>query len=360
MTTNAQLFTIYLTHRDEAWFKERYSPVDEARALRRRVNRQGRVPTVNQYINELRDGKWDDVDFDQKEDQKPPTEEPEGLDRALGDDVFDPLRIEVPPRPGQVFVKTVPPSTRRTDLEGVFAKHPGFQWLALSDPSAKRGFHRVGWAQYEEGVNVEDAVATIDSSKIDNFTFHMGVNATPIVGRIRVAPSLTSGLRRLEQDASYARELARTLEDELMEVASPAPEVEEGEGEKPEGVSTDIPKDVTPGLRERGSEVVEDVIARLLASQGLDGEDLDEEQTLRKVMFPRGDCTNTAGQDHARPVHLLPSPWSEYLLLLCRSHVIPRGAAPQVRRSHPRTRRGCRGSWERQRRRTRQSRRQER
>lgn len=189
----------------------------------------------------------------------------------------------MPPRPGQVFVKTVPPSTRRVDLEGVFAKHPGFQWLALSDPSAKRGFHRVGWAQYEEGVNVEEAVNTIDSSKIDNFTFHMGVNATPIVGRIRVAPSLTGNLKRLEQDLSYARELARTLEDELMEEASPVPE--DGDAEKPEGEtsSDSAPKDTTPGLRERGSEVVEDVIARLLASSGLDGEDLDEEQAIRKV-----------------------------------------------------------------------------
>lgn len=130
---------------------------------------------------------------------------------------------------------------------------------------------------------MEEAVDTIDSSKIDNFTFHMGVNATPIVGRIRVAPSLTGNLKRLEQDLSYAREMARTLEDELMEETSPAPE--DGDAEKPEGeASTDsAPKDTTPGLRERGSEVVEDVIARLLASSGLDGEDLDEEQAIRKV-----------------------------------------------------------------------------
>jgi len=60
-----QLYTIYLMHRDESWFKERYSPSEEAAALRRRVNRQGRVPCAQEYIKELREGKWDDVNFDQ-------------------------------------------------------------------------------------------------------------------------------------------------------------------------------------------------------------------------------------------------------------------------------------------------------
>ncbi|KAL1408935.1 hypothetical protein Q8F55_005749 [Vanrija albida] len=281
--TSRQLFTIYLTHRDESWFKERYSPSSESAALRRRVNRQGRVPAVRQYIDELREGKWDDVNFDESEETRAPRDEPEGLDRALGEDsAYDPLRIEVPPRPGQVFVKTVPPSTSRPDLEGVFAAHPGFQWLALSEPSAKKSFHRVGWAQYEEGVDVEEAVKAIDGSKVDNFTFHMGVNRTPIIGRIRVTPPVAGTLHRLEVDAANARDLARRLEDELLEEASPAPEAE-GEGAEKEAGAEAETKDSTPGIRERGSDVVADVIARLLARDSLDGDDLDEEQQLRRA-----------------------------------------------------------------------------
>ena len=47
-------------------------------------------------------------------------EEPEGLDRALGEHAVDePLRIEVAPSERQVFVKTVPPSTSRKELEDV-------------------------------------------------------------------------------------------------------------------------------------------------------------------------------------------------------------------------------------------------
>lgn len=213
------------------------------------------------------------------EETKQPQDEPEGLDRALGEDAFDPLRVEIPPRPGQVFVKTVPPSTRRKDLEGIFAKQPGFQWLALSEPSSKRSFHRVGWAQYEDGINVTEAVTTIDGSKVDNFTFHMGVNATPIVGRLRIAPPVSNSLQRLEHDLARAQQLARTLENELMQQETPAPEGEADGEVKPENET----KDNTPGLRERGSDAVGDVIARLLAREGLDGDELDEEQQTRKV-----------------------------------------------------------------------------
>lgn len=59
--------------------------------------------------------------------------EPEGLDRAL-DDVKrpaggvganddDPLRIEVAPKDGQVFIKSVPPSVSRLELEEVCYLH---------------------------------------------------------------------------------------------------------------------------------------------------------------------------------------------------------------------------------------------
>jgi hypothetical protein len=244
------------------------------------------VPCAREYIDELRNGKWDDVNYDETDETKEPHDEPEGLDRALGEDAYDPLRIEVPPRPGQVFVKTVPPSTKRQDLESIFAKHPGFQWLALSEPSSKRSFHRVGWAQYEDGVDVNEVVNTIDGSKVDNFTFHMGVNATPIVGRLRIAPAITNTLARLEIDVQRAQELARSLEDELMQPETPVPEG--GEEEKAEGEDKEKEKDTTQGLRERGTDVVADVVVRLLAREGLDGEELDEEQRIRKVGLRQG------------------------------------------------------------------------
>lgn len=110
----------------------------------------------------------------------------------------------------------------------------------------------------------------------------MGVNASAIVGRIRVTPPVASTLVRLEKDAEHARELALKLEDELMD--NDPPQGEQPEGEDSEGNQEQNKEDKPPrGLQERGSDVVADVVSRLLAQANLDGDELDEDQRLRKV-----------------------------------------------------------------------------
>jgi len=64
MYADVQLFGLYLTHRDSPWFQERYAITPDFVALRRRVNRQGRVPTVQKYIDQLRAGEHDSASFE--------------------------------------------------------------------------------------------------------------------------------------------------------------------------------------------------------------------------------------------------------------------------------------------------------
>jgi len=112
--------------------------------MRKRLCRQGRVPTVETYIAEVREGKWDNVGYDMtgerpsgclrmrlmnSEDttkagpsiRRLEDSQSEGLDRALGDFPAqdNSNRAEAPAQRGQIFVKTVPPSTKRADLEEV-------------------------------------------------------------------------------------------------------------------------------------------------------------------------------------------------------------------------------------------------
>jgi hypothetical protein len=116
--------------------------------MRKRLCRQGRVPTVETYIAEVREGKWDNVGYDMtgelpsgylgmilmiSEDttkagpsiRRLEDSQSEGLDRALGDFPAqdNANRAEAPAQRGQIFVKTVPPSTKRADLEEVSPIH---------------------------------------------------------------------------------------------------------------------------------------------------------------------------------------------------------------------------------------------
>ena len=101
----------------------------------------------------------------------------------------------------------------------------------------------------------------------------MGVNSTPIIGKIRVTQPIANTLHRLLADGEKAKALAYKLEEELVgdDEDEGKPEVENAERK-------------LPGLRERGSVLVEETIMRILRSdQGLEREDLDEEQRVRKV-----------------------------------------------------------------------------
>jgi hypothetical protein len=57
------------------------------------------------------------------------------------------------------------------------------------------------------------------------------------------------------------------------------------EGEGAEGAEEQEKGDKARGLQERGTDVVADVVTRLLSQQSLDGDELDEEQRLRKVSY---------------------------------------------------------------------------
>nr|XP_019048353.1 hypothetical protein I302_02124 [Kwoniella bestiolae CBS 10118]OCF27283.1 hypothetical protein I302_02124 [Kwoniella bestiolae CBS 10118] len=285
-----QLYALFLTHKDSIWFQERYSHLPEFVSFRRRLNRQGRVPLAEKHLEEMRSGVWDTVEFDMA--GKPTdksrvneNDEPEGLDRALGDGgnwVGDEtLRTEIAPKPKQVFVKTAPPTTSRKELEELFARVPGFQWLAVSEPAQKKSFHRVAWAQYADDVDIGEVINKLDGQKIDGFTFHMSVNSTPTIGRLRVTPSLSNSLNRLISDGEKAKALALKLEEELLGDDEDEEDKAEAEGEsapKPEGGEKKV-----AGLREKVSDSVEETVQRLLETNGLLGEDLDEEKKLRRA-----------------------------------------------------------------------------
>lgn len=59
-----QNWALFLEHRHQTWFIEKYG-VDEAmQQLRLHATRQGRVPAVQKYLDELEKGTWDEVNYD--------------------------------------------------------------------------------------------------------------------------------------------------------------------------------------------------------------------------------------------------------------------------------------------------------
>ena len=102
----------------------------------------------------------------------------------------------------------------------------------------------------------------------------MGLNATPVVGKVRLTQPIANTIERLLQDGEKAKALALKLEEELIG------DDEEEMAAASDGAETEKKM---PGLGEKGSNLVDETVTRLINAGGLDGEQLDEEQRIRKV-----------------------------------------------------------------------------
>lgn len=57
------------------------------------------------------------------------------------------------------------PLTRRLTVQ-MFKTVGGLRYLAISEPSAKKSYHRVAWAQYADGTDMEAAVKATDGQQV--------------------------------------------------------------------------------------------------------------------------------------------------------------------------------------------------
>jgi hypothetical protein len=137
-------------------------------------------------------------------------------------------------------------------------------------------------------------VITNVHSQIDNFIFHMGINATSVVGRVKLCQPISNTPGRLSIDLEKARALCVKLEDELIsededghaeEDKSKDKEEEDRDGSKAEKSGSVEKEKKIVGMRERGSDIIHDRIERIAEGLGLGGEDLTVEEKVQKVSF---------------------------------------------------------------------------
>lgn len=116
----------------------------------------------------------------------------------------------------------------------------GFEYLALSEPSPNKKFHRIGWIHFKEGTDMKSAFEKLDNQKVfyndypcpflrsltnmtigpikvDDFVFHLAMNyKQQQQSRVsKVAPEITNTTKRLQKDLDQAHQLAKTFESEL-------------------------------------------------------------------------------------------------------------------------------------------------
>ncbi|RUP43194.1 hypothetical protein BC936DRAFT_137496 [Jimgerdemannia flammicorona] len=236
-----QLAAFYDRHHTVEWFAEKYHPVrsvpraEEARALRRRL--------YDRFVVELEAGKFDEVDFDEPEnaamtrkewikkeeeggeDEAKAEGEEHGVDAAGDAKMEQYMKIDGVEQGNEtvtaeqhtykLIIKTVPPSISRKKIITMCQEVEGFEYLALSEPSPTKKFHRIGWIAFKEGTDMQAAYDKLNNKKIDDFVFHLAMHKHQPPSRTRVAPEIAATPDRLAHDLERVRRVAQVADADL-------------------------------------------------------------------------------------------------------------------------------------------------
>ncbi|KAI8380887.1 uncharacterized protein BYT42DRAFT_284922 [Radiomyces spectabilis] len=221
--TARQLNTFFNNNKDKEWFQEKYHPkISEPRIA---DMKQRRRHQLDQFLIDLRNGVYDAIQYDEKpitSASKSP-EEPgaESLANAKEEkadipaaDIASSIEYE-----NQLVIKTVPPTIARQRIIEMCSNVDGFEYLALSEPSPNKKFHRIGWIHFKEGTDMVKAFEALDNLKIDDFTFHLAMNRKnqPQQRVHKMAPEIANTSDRLDIDFEQAQLLAKVFDGDLVD-----------------------------------------------------------------------------------------------------------------------------------------------
>jgi len=83
---------------------------------------------------------------------------PASIHTRNGKEIIQHENAIIPADPNLLFFLAIPPDQPRKELERILRKEEGFQYLALAEPNALKHNMRVGWARFDDGVDISGMV----------------------------------------------------------------------------------------------------------------------------------------------------------------------------------------------------------
>ncbi|KAJ1653516.1 hypothetical protein IWQ61_006372 [Dispira simplex] len=202
--------TFFTTHKDDDWFRERYHP--DRRREHALFVKPYKLRAYQTFTEELRQGALDSLCLD---------EAPRGAGDYAGAKISSgdegnsvhPYQDQ-PNDTCMLFIRTIPPSISRKQVEELCATAEGFQHVTLGEPNPAKKFHRFGWVKFAKGTNMTKAMATLDQTKLDEFQFHFGYHRANNTTRSRYAPEMCNSLERLKKDLDQCQRLVSHFDQE--------------------------------------------------------------------------------------------------------------------------------------------------
>jgi len=116
-----------------------------------------------------------------------------------------------------IFIKTIPPSIGRTEIEEIFKKHEGFKRATLSEVNRYKNFHRLGWAHFDTFENSKKALDQVTGTRIKDFELMMTLNkqsTQEMYKKSKITPPVAAEDDRMSIDLEQAKSLVQQLDKE--------------------------------------------------------------------------------------------------------------------------------------------------
>jgi hypothetical protein len=221
--THKQSQKFFEAHKKEEWFIDKYHPVESLVYREELIKRKQKM--YEEFIEKLKQGEYDNVNFDEVEKSNESTEETNtekkeenetngNMDTEVNDEEKKNISEAEVSKINRLFIKSIPPNVKRKELIEMCSSFEGFDYLAISDPNPQKKFHRLGWIVFKEGTNIKEAYEKFNNAKIDDFVFHLAYHQT-LPTRSKTVPEIFSTMNRLKYDLEQARNLAITLDKEV-------------------------------------------------------------------------------------------------------------------------------------------------
>ncbi|KAI8081664.1 uncharacterized protein BX664DRAFT_366899 [Halteromyces radiatus] len=208
-----QLANFFDTNKDKQWFLEKYHPV--LSIPRKQELKQRRLRYFNQFMDDLNRGLLDNVELDEGKTYTINNKAKKQSQQMEGDDDQNTNEDNQDIYENRLVIKTVLPTISRENILKLCETVDGFDYLALSEPGPNRRFHRIGWINFKEGTDMQQAFDQLDNKTVDDFVFHLAMNRKnqePLPRTPRLALEISNTEERLKHDMEQSYTLAKAMD----------------------------------------------------------------------------------------------------------------------------------------------------
>merc|ERR1719210_2905744 len=146
---------------------------------------------------------------DEKEDVKKDDKEEKNKDKDKDDDGERPKALH---KTSSIFLRNLPPTVTKVEVEAMCKRYDGFLRSAIADPAPDRRWFRRGWVTFKREVKIKDICYNLNNIRLRDCELGPIVNRD-LTKRVRTVPGITQDKKIVRNDIKLAAKIITNLDN---------------------------------------------------------------------------------------------------------------------------------------------------